>query len=49
VAIQHPLDQANGGKIFPQTANPITGSHAAGICRSSRQRIVMGRSPSWLS
>ena len=33
----------------PQTANAITGNHAAGISRSSRQRIAIGRSPSWLS
>jgi hypothetical protein len=31
-----------------QTANAITGNHAAGISRSSRQRIAIGRSPSWL-
>ena len=32
-----------------QTANPITGNHPTGISRSSRQRIAIGRSPSWLS
>jgi hypothetical protein len=31
-----------------QTANAITGNYAAGISRSSRQRIAIGRSPSWL-
>jgi hypothetical protein len=33
----------------PQPTNAITGNQAAGICRSSRQRIAIGRSPSWLS
>ena len=43
------LDQ--GQKAFravcsAQTAKPITGSHAAGISCSNRQRIAIGRSPS---
>jgi hypothetical protein len=30
------------------TANAIADIHIAGISRSSRQRIAIGRSPSWL-
>ena len=33
----------------PQPTNAVTGNQAAGIGRSSRQRIAIGRSPSWLS
>jgi hypothetical protein len=45
----HQSDANRLASPSPQTANPITGSHAAGISRSSRQRIAIGRSPSWLS
>ena len=33
----------------PHPTNAITGNQAAGIGRSSRQQIAIGRSPSWLS
>ncbi len=38
-----------GGSMRNHTASAIAGSHAAGISRSSRQRIAIGRSPSWLT
>ena len=37
------------GMVGVQTANPIPCIHPAGIARSSRQRIAIGRSPSWLT
>jgi len=48
---QHGGDQALSPDASPppQTANPIPCIHPAGIGRSSRQRIAIGRSPWWLS